>query len=235
MEIRLSCILLAAVLLSGCGWFHRGRQGAARSRGRRTPGRADHRRAPGHAPRRQDSAYQGERLRIGRLLRRTQHRRFRHQSALWRARRIPRVRGHFPGRILGAVQGGTSSLEDVFPDITVVSDSGRHFTYYDLDVGYNMLPGEMFLGRGTRVQFGAVCDGRHGRREVCRQGPVRAEFWSGYAASDHRLAGAARGCARPRVRDQLVGTSPRTSHNIEGTIGLTTFSSRPIEESGNPC
>jgi hypothetical protein len=35
-----------------------------------------------------------------------------------------------------------------FPDITVLSNSGRHFTYYDLDVGYNVLPGEMFLGRG---------------------------------------------------------------------------------------
>jgi outer membrane beta-barrel protein len=29
-----------------------------------------------------------------------------------------------------------------------VSNSGRQFTYYDLDVGYNILPGEIFLGRG---------------------------------------------------------------------------------------
>jgi len=36
---------------------------------------------------------------------------------------------------------------------TVVSDSGRRLTYYDLDVGYNVLPGESFLGRGTCVQF----------------------------------------------------------------------------------
>src|ERR1019366_8677210 len=27
MEIRLSSVLLAAALLSGCGWFHRGEQG----------------------------------------------------------------------------------------------------------------------------------------------------------------------------------------------------------------
>ena len=49
---------------------------------------------------------------------------------------------------LARSKAGTTSLEDVFPDITVVSNSGRHFTYYDLDVGYNVLPGEIFLGRG---------------------------------------------------------------------------------------
>src|SRR5271169_2263273 len=29
MEIRLSSVLLAAALLSGCGWFHRGEKGPA--------------------------------------------------------------------------------------------------------------------------------------------------------------------------------------------------------------
>lgn len=45
-------------------------------------------------------------------------------------------------------KAGTTSLQDVFPNITVLSESGRRFTYYDLDVGYNVLPGEVFLGRG---------------------------------------------------------------------------------------
>jgi outer membrane beta-barrel protein len=45
-------------------------------------------------------------------------------------------------------KAGQSSLEEVFPDITVLSSSGRRLTYYDLDLGYNILPGEIFLGRG---------------------------------------------------------------------------------------
>jgi len=49
-----------------------------------------------------------------------------------------------------------TSLEDVFPNITVVSGAGRRFTYYDLDLGYNVLPGEIFIGRGHAFIFGAL-------------------------------------------------------------------------------
>ena len=49
---------------------------------------------------------------------------------------------------LARSKAGQSSLEETFPAITVLSNSGRQFTYYDLDVGYNILPGEVFLGRG---------------------------------------------------------------------------------------
>ena len=56
-------------------------------------------------------------------------------------------------------KAGTTSLEDEFPDITVVSDSGRQFTYYDLDVGYNVLPGEIFLGRGRAFNSALYVNG----------------------------------------------------------------------------
>jgi hypothetical protein len=38
MEIRLSSVLLAAALLSGCGWFHRGEKGPAQVVAEEPPG-----------------------------------------------------------------------------------------------------------------------------------------------------------------------------------------------------
>ena len=64
MEIRLSSILLAAALLSGCSWFHRGDKKPAPVRdGRGAAARALHHRAAGDAPRRKDPEDQGEGLR----------------------------------------------------------------------------------------------------------------------------------------------------------------------------
>jgi hypothetical protein len=49
---------------------------------------------------------------------------------------------------VGRSKAGTTSLEDTIPGINLLTDSERRFTYYDLDVGYNILPGEIFLGQG---------------------------------------------------------------------------------------
>ena len=36
-------------------------------------------------------------------------------------------------------------------NIQLITPSERHFTYYDLSLGYNFLPGEVFLGRKTAM------------------------------------------------------------------------------------
>ncbi len=179
MEIRLSCILLAVALLSGCSWFHRGHKAPTE--------------VVAEEPQGEPSIVEPQ---VTRRVVKTPHIKAKdfELGAYYGALSIQdfgtnplygvRAAYHvsediFLEGFLARSKAGTTSLEDVFPDITVVSDSGRRFTYYDLDVGYNVLPGEIFLGRRSRVQFGPVCDGRHGRCEICRQGPVRAELWSG--------------------------------------------------------
>ena len=150
MENRLSSILLAAALLSGCSWFHRGDK------------------SPAPAPVTVDETQPNPSIIEPQVTRRVvktpkiKSKDF-EIGAYFGALSIQdfgtnpvygvRAAYHvtedlFLESYAARSQAGLSSLEDVFPNITVVSNSGRYFTYYDLDVGYNILPGEVFLGRG---------------------------------------------------------------------------------------
>ncbi len=68
MEIRLSCVLLAVALLSGCSWFHRGHKAPTEVVAEEPQGEPSIVEPQVTAPRGQNAAYQGQRLRIGRLL-----------------------------------------------------------------------------------------------------------------------------------------------------------------------
>ena len=46
----------------------------------------------------------------------------------------------------GRAQAGQTSFETLSGNIQLLTDSERQFTYYNLSVGYNFLPGEVFLG-----------------------------------------------------------------------------------------
>src|SRR6202158_4925536 len=46
----------------------------------------------------------------------------------------------------GRAKGGETSFETL-SNIQLLSDAERRFTYYNLSLGYNLLPGEVFIGR----------------------------------------------------------------------------------------
>ena len=232
MEIRLSSILLAAALLSGCSWFHRGDKAPAPVVTVEEPqARALDHRAAGDAPCGEDPEDQGQGLRSRRVLRRAQHPGLRHQPGLRRARRLPRDRGSFPGRLRRALaRPALSSLEDVFPDITVVSNSGRYFTYYDLDVGYNVLPGEMFLGRGRAFNSALYVTVGMGDVKFADQDQFALNFGVGYRVLITDWLAHASGRQRSRVRIQLVRRQQeRRQHRSH--IGLNRFLSDQEERS----
>ncbi len=202
MEIRLSSVLLAAALLSGCGWFHRGEK-SARSRFVAEEPQAEPSIIEPQVNRREVKTpkIKAKDFELGGYFGALSIQDF-GTNSIYGVRAAYHVSEDiFLEGFVARSKAGLSSIEDVFPDITVISDSGRHFTYYDLDVGYNVLPGEIFFRAGTRVQFRPVCHGRAGRCEIRRQGPIRAQFRRGRAAVDHGLARDAPGCERPRVRN----------------------------------
>jgi outer membrane beta-barrel protein len=51
---------------------------------------------------------------------------------------------------LGRSTAGETSFETL-SQIQLLSNADRRFTYYDLALGYNFLPGEAFLGRDTAI------------------------------------------------------------------------------------
>jgi len=50
----------------------------------------------------------------------------------------------------GRAKGGYTSFETL-SNIQLLSDAERRFTYYNLSLGYNLLPGEVFIGRNLAM------------------------------------------------------------------------------------
>ena len=61
----------------------------------------------------------------------------------------------FAEATLGTAKAGRTSYEDLSGSAALLTDSERQFTHYDLAIGWNALPGEVFLG-GRRALPSAV-------------------------------------------------------------------------------
>jgi len=61
----------------------------------------------------------------------------------------------FAEATIGSSEAGRTSYEDLSGAAALLTDSERRFTYYDLALGWNVLPGEVFLG-GKRAMPSAV-------------------------------------------------------------------------------
>ena len=222
MEIRLSSVLLAALLLSGCGWFHRGDKGPAP--------------IPADEPQPEPTIIEPQ---VTRRLIKTPKIKAKdfelgaYYGALsiedFGTNPVYGVRGAyhvtediFLEAFLARSKAGLSSLETTFPDITVVSNSGRQFTYYDLDVGYNILPGEIFLGRGHAFNSALYVTAGMGDVKFADKNQFALNFGVGERLLiTHWLA------AHLDVRDHVFESDlfgvTKNVHNIEATLGLTVF------------
>jgi outer membrane beta-barrel protein len=123
---------------------------------------------------------------------------------------------------LARSKAGTTSLEDEFPEITVLTNGGRQFTYYDLDLGYNVLPGEIFLGRGRAFNSALYVTAGMGDVKFAERDQFAVNFGVG-----ERLVLTDWLAVHLDVRDHIFETdvTGRTKNvdNIEATLGLTTF------------
>src|SRR6202789_2477300 len=148
METRLCSVLLAAALLAGCSWFHRGEKGPAPIVAEEPQGEPSIIEPQVNRREVKTPKIKAKDFEVGAYFGALSVEDF-GTNPIYGVRAAYHVSEDiFLEGYLGRSKAGQSSLEEVFPQITVVSNSGRQFTYYDLDVGYNVLPGEIFLGRG---------------------------------------------------------------------------------------
>src|SRR5580658_4028697 len=190
MESRLCSVLLAAALLSGCSWFHRGDKHPQQVV-------VDD---PGAEP----------------TIIEPQVNR--------RVVKTPKINAEdfFLEGFLARSKSGQSSLEETFPAITVLSNSGRYFTYYDLDVGYNILPGEVFLGRGRAFNTALYVLVGIGDVKFADQDQFAINFGIGTRILITDWLALHLDVRDHVFEDNLFGVDENV-HNIEGTLSLTTF------------
>ena len=222
MEIRLSSILLAAALLSGCSWFHRGDKKPA-------PVTVEEPQAEPSIIEPQVSRREvktpkikAKDFEVGAYFGALSIQDF-GTNPIYGARAAYHVTEDFFLEAFAArSKAGTSSLEDVFPDITVVSNSGRYFTYYDLDVGYNVLPGEVFLGRGRAFNTALYVTVGMGDVKFANQDQFALNFGVGT-----RILITDWLAMHLDVRDHVFESTlfgvDKNVHNVEAILSLTTF------------
>jgi outer membrane beta-barrel protein len=222
MEIRLSSVLLAATLLCGCSWFHRGGKAPAEVVVDAPPGEPTV--VEPQVTRREVKTpkIKAKDIELGGYFGVISIQDF-GTNPIYGVRAAYHISEDiFMEAYVARSKAGTTSLEDVFPDITVLSDSGRRFTYYDLDVGYNVLPGEIFLGRGRAFNSALYV--------TVGMGDVKFADVDQFALNigvGERLLVTDWLALHLDVRDHIFETSltGRTKNvdNIEATLGLTVF------------
>ena len=223
MEIRLGSVLLAAALLSGCGWFHRGEkphsQVVVADDGDANPSIIEPQvnRREVKTPK-----IKAKDVELGAYFGALSIQDF-GVNPVYGVRAAYHVTEDvFVEGFLARSKAGTTSLQDVFPNITVVGNAGRQFTYYDLDLGYNVLPGEIFLGRGRAFNSQLYVTVGMGDVKFAQTDRFALNFGVG-----ERLLITDWLALHLDVRDHIFETdlTGRTKNvdNIEATIGLSTF------------
>jgi outer membrane beta-barrel protein len=123
---------------------------------------------------------------------------------------------------IGSAKAGTTSYEDLSGSAQLLKNSERQYTYYDLALGWNALPGEVFLG-GKRAMPSAVY-------ATLGVGSTR------FGGDDHFTLTPGAGfrllvtdwlAAHLDARDQMFDSDllgkTKLTHNLQFSISLTAF------------
>ncbi len=130
--------------------------------------------------------------------------------------------GFFVEGTVGQTDAGLTSFEVLSGGARLITDSERTFTYYNLNLGYNILPGEVFIGEGRAYNTNLYL--------VAGLGPTR------FAGDDRFTVNVGAGfrflltdsiALHIDFRDHLFDIDllgeEKTVHNLEGHLGLTVF------------
>jgi outer membrane beta-barrel protein len=122
----------------------------------------------------------------------------------------------------GRSTAGKTSFETLGGNIQLLTGDERQFTYYNLALGYNFLPGEVFLGRGLAMTSGFYLLGGIGSVEFAGDQKFTVSFGAGYRVLPTDWL-----AIHVRMQDRIFDTDllgeSKLTNNLEANIGLTVF------------
>jgi outer membrane beta-barrel protein len=80
----------------------------------------------------------------------------------------------------GRAKGGRTSYELLSGNVQLLSDAERRFTYYNLSLGYNLLPGEVFIGRNLAMTSALYMIGGIGNVQFAGDQNFAVNFGAGF-------------------------------------------------------
>lgn len=117
---------------------------------------------------------------------------------------------------------GKTSFENLSGAVQLLTDDQRDFSYYNLSVAYNVLPGEAFIGRNRAFNTALYLIGGVGSTDFAGDSLFTVNVGVGYRflLTDYL---ALRIEARDHIFDTDLLGEDKTTHNLEAQAGLSVF------------
>jgi outer membrane beta-barrel protein len=123
---------------------------------------------------------------------------------------------------IGQATAGKTSFETLGGDIELLTGNQRSFTYYSLSLGYNFLPGEVFLGRNLAMNSGFYLLGGIGSVKFAGDNRLTINLGAGYRVLPTDWLAIHLG-VQDRVFDSDLLGETKVTNNIEMLLGATVF------------
>ncbi|MDH4046918.1 MAG: outer membrane beta-barrel domain-containing protein [Gammaproteobacteria bacterium] len=130
--------------------------------------------------------------------------------------------GFFVEGTAGQTKAGLTSFEILSGGAPLLSDSDRQYTYYNLNLGYNILPGEVFIGEGRAYNNALYLIGGLGSTRFAGDDRFTVNFGVGYRFLFNDSV-AFHFDFRDHLYDIDLLGEEKTTHNLEAHVGVTMF------------
>lgn len=128
----------------------------------------------------------------------------------------------FAEAAIGRTKAGDTSFETLSGGAQVLTDSQRKLTYYNLSLGYNILPGEAFIGKGHAFNSALYLIAGVGNTEFADDSHFTVNVGAGYRFLVNDGVALHVDFRDHIFKSDLLGND-KTTHNLEGTAGISFF------------
>ena len=130
--------------------------------------------------------------------------------------------GFFVEGTVGQTEAGLTSFEELSGGARLITESQRTLTYYNLNLGYNILPGEVFLGEGRAYNTNLYLIAGLGSTRFAGDDRFTVNVGAGYRFLINDAV-----ALHLDFRDHLFDIDllgeEKTVHNLEAHLGVTVF------------
>ena len=122
----------------------------------------------------------------------------------------------------GRATGGLTSFETLGGKVRLLTEGERKFTYYDLGLGYNFLPGEAFFGRSRAMTSSFYVIGGAGATQFAGDKKFTVTVGGGYQVLPTDWLAVHVGFEDHMFQSAVLGANKLTN-NLEAGVGIAVF------------
>jgi len=130
--------------------------------------------------------------------------------------------GFFVELAAGRADTELTSFERLSGAAQLLTDDDREYSYYNVSLGYNIFPGEHFIGKNRAMNTETYVIGGVGKTTFAGDDRFTINFGMGMRVMPLDWL-AVHGDIRDHVFDIDLLGQEKTSHNLEATLGVTFF------------